>query len=472
MTANMQPVARLFFSISLVGVSACADPSGRSPCTDAMSTTGLGEATSLGGTSLDVPSETSTGMAPTTMASEDTGAESTSDAETTDAGTTDAETTGSDEGDEPDEPCDGLDNDGDGMIDEGYDLDGDGVARCCQPGPLFVTRGSANTEVVAWMHEGLDACSFAPALHPLADTSVDARPPSPHAVGDFDEDGSLDVIYSRYDDVGEQWDMYIAMCDGEWHSTSMGSMSEPYWGGGDLDADGHVDLLSMDVVHDGGITAAAGYSALGSGMGSFPTILSDSFDPSEVIGAWLARRVYNAADVTQDGTLDYVVVEFASGGASSTIVHLFEGIGDGSFLPSVQVGVVPTQPQNTGDLGDVNGDGHVDWVGGPDDDGDRGSVQVMLGDGLGAFGPPFELVDTCDGCPGSGAGHGGGMTLLFDGDQDGDLDLLTSRTIDTGVSAVIECWDNDGGGVFPSVPEVVVDVPEFPSGWMVTPLRN
>lgn len=364
------------------------------------------------------------------------------------------------------EVCDGVDNDEDGDVDEGFDLDGDGVARCCTSGPLFVTLDQTLRGIIGYMSDG-DG-TFTRALTPIAEVASGALGLT--GVGDFNADGQFDVLWRTSSD------RFLSVCDREWQTVPAGSWTYAYFGGADLDGNGDTDLVGWDMsccfmsgpVLGPGVPAL-GLSALGTGAGGFSEVYG-SFDPSSVLGAWQAQRTYNLEDATGDGFPDLIFLEYASGGASTSILYLAEG-NSGTFKFPRLIGTTPGQPQNFGDMGDIDGDGCSDWVGGPDDDGNKGLVLAMFGDCAGGYSPPVTLVDTCVGCPGSGAAHGRGWSQLYDWDGDDDLDLLTGRWVDTGSSGTIGYWENDGSGHF-SGPTTVVAPADLRNFAFASPLRN
>jgi hypothetical protein len=343
-------------------------------------------------------------------------------------------------------------------------------SSCTGPPPMFLTLTNDNTAVRAWYSNG-DGTFFA---YPTPIAEFGGLQARYNGVGDFNGDGALDALVWSPDDRS-RW--IASSCDGEWTLEPAGEWTYNYGGGADLNGDGCTDLVGWDMsccFFDGPVLGPGvpflGLSALGDCSGGF-TELYGSWDTTDVLGNWQAARVHNLEDCDGDGNADLHFLAYASGGASPAQLFLAPGDGGGGFLPPYPVGTVPGQPQNYGDLGDIDGDGCTDWVGGPDDDGDRGSVFATLGDCAGGFGPAFELVDVCEGCPGSGSGHGSGQSRLYDWDGDGDLDLLVSHTVDTGSSAQIDYFENLGAGAFgPAV--VVVPPSELRGAGFVTPFRN
>lgn len=349
-----------------------------------------------------------------------------------------------------------------------------GIAPPCGsscPGPpeFFVTLANGNTEVRAWYSNG-DGTFY---QWPTPIAELGGAQVRFNGIGDFNDDGALDVLVWSPDDR-TRW--IASSCDGEWELEAVGDWTYNYGGGADLNGDGCTDLVGWDMSccnYSGPVLGpgvpSLGLTALGDCAGGF-TELYGSWDPSVVLGNWQAARVQNLQDCNGDGFADLVFLTYASGGASTSELYLAEGDGAGGFLMPYSVGNVPSQPQNYGDLGDVDGDGCTDWVGGPDDDGDRGSVFMILGDCAGGFAPAAEIVDACEGCAGGGSGHGTGQSKLHDWDGDGDLDLLVSHVVDTGASATIEYFENRGGAFGPAT--LVVGPADLQGVGFSTPYRN
>jgi len=398
----------------------------------------------------------STGVTSTGLVDEGT----TSD-ETPGDGSTSEGTTGA----EDQELCNGLDDDGDGLVDEGFDVDGDGIIRCCDPEnrPFFATYDSTLSQIRAHVFDGVGAFDMEVVVEPDDDTGRIV------GIADFVSGGGLDLLWRQNTMTG--FAHRVTTCDGEWATTELGELDFPYSGGGDLDQDGCMDLVGWDltsapvsgpVFGDG--NPALGISALGDCSGGFVEQYG-SWDPSSALGQWSIRRSHNVVDATGDGFPDLVFQYYSSGGASTTQVRLVPGIGDGTFAPPVAAPSVTGQPQNDSALGDIDGDGCIDWVGGSDDDGNEGLLMVMHGDcSVGfSFGSPQPLVDVCAGSCGPDSNAGQGSVGLFDWDGDGDLDLLSQHTVTT--DGVYEYMVNDGTGNF-GMPVLVAEG----RGWVTFPL--
>ncbi|MCH9651172.1 MAG: hypothetical protein K0U98_23310 [Deltaproteobacteria bacterium] len=372
---------------------------------------------------------------------------------------------------QPVEICDGIDNDGNGLIDEGFDTDGDGVARCCNKDPFYVTRNIGSTQLHAHHSNSCSPAFPAPTFNtgpqPLAEVPFGSTL-QVNGVGDFIPGGTLEVIWTT---GGVR---QISMCNGvEWQTRPAGAWTyQSYFGGADLDGDSTLDLVGWTKPFSASLS---GMTAFNFGWGGE---LYPSYSLTPLIPEWGTARTYNLEDVDSDNLPDMVYHGYANGGPSETKLYFLKGAG-GTFLPPIPVGFigpnsvpsVPSQPQNWGDLGDINGDGCTDWVGGPDDDGDRGGVFAFYGDCSGNFpwGPQL-VADACVGaCPGMGSAHGSGMSQLYDWDCDGDLELLTSHVVFTGSTASVTYWDNFGG-TFGNPVVLINNAPNTLT--IASPLRN
>ncbi|MCH9651171.1 MAG: hypothetical protein K0U98_23305 [Deltaproteobacteria bacterium] len=358
---------------------------------------------------------------------------------------------------QPREVCDGIDNDGNGLIDEGFDTDGDGVARCCNKDPFFVTTNTARTELVAHhsaCSPGTPSPNFAAGPQPLAEFHPSSNSMLRiNAVGDFLAGGPLEVIWTEIPGNLRN----ITMCNGiEWVTEPYGKWTYPhYFGGADHDQDGKTDLTGWDAqcCYVGG--SPTGSTAFHAG---FIGEQSPTYTLGPLAGEWGIARTYNQEDVNSDGCTDLAYHSYANGGASQTDIWFLAGNCTGSFAAPAFLGSigpgsgVPAQPQNWGDLGDIDPNGSLsgipgctDWVGGPDDDGNRGSVYALFGDCNGNFGNATQVADACVGCTGSGSWIGAGMSQLYDWSCDGRLDLLTSHVVNTGSTSTVTYYDGVTG---------------------------
>jgi flagellin len=230
---------------------------------------------------------------------------------------------------------------------------------------------------------------------------------------DFNEDGNLDVIYTQ----GGTGDLRVSLGNGDGslenstliHSFAAGELTDVK--AGDLDGDGHLDLVVSNN------TADMISTFMGVGDGSFIN-LQTYVTPGET--AWGIEL----GDFDNDNILDALVLNQSSNYAS---LHI--GTGDGSFQAGITAGAGGTAASSNLSIGDINNDGNLDYVSGV---GYNDRFYIHLGDGTGQF------TSTQFGTPGVT------VSRLSDMDQDGNLDLvLLNRT-----TFQIEIYSGDGSGDF------------------------
>ena len=271
---------------------------------------------------------------------------------------------------QPAEICDGIDNDGNGLVDEGFDVDGDGVARCCSRDPFFATTTNSNQQIEVH-YNACSAAGFTPGITPaFSDPQAVVQL---HGVGNFNQTPGLDILWR---DVGVNWGQRnLTTClKGEWQTFLLDVSDLSYFGGADMDLNGTLDVIGWH------LNSFTGITALNAG-GFLPSFLDlyGTYNINALQGAWGTAYAYNLEDMTNDGIPDFMFWEYANGGASNSEFHTKFGNGNGTFGPLTNPSDIVGQPQNFGDLGDVDLDGCTDWVGGPDDDGNRGVVMVRFG---------------------------------------------------------------------------------------------
>ena len=244
----------------------------------------------------------------------------------------------------------------------------------------------------------------------------------------------------------------------------------------DLDDDGHLDLVSKHLltdriaVHRGRgdgtfevrrqslvAPGGAGAIALGDGDGDGRLDLAiarrDSVAESVVIARGSAsgfadpaaapavrshasqatwKPIIEFADVNGDGALDIVV-----GNGRRGTLELLLGDGRGAFAPGRSIRLTTRDERHEFDLGDVDGDGDLDIVdAGGTESGPAGYLRVYRGDGRGGFTPADRRAAIA--IPPAPRG-----TLLADMDGDGDLDVALGHP-DSLVSILL----NDGAAGF------------------------
>lgn len=219
--------------------------------------------------------------------------------------------------------------------------------------------------------------------------------------GDLDGDGDLDVI-----GVNSNGSNSVSLNDGLGSftaATGFASADSPLDASlGDVDGDGDLDLVT--IVRRARPGSPGGTVYLNNGSGSFtagPTLALDS-------------EAFRLGDVDGDGDLDLLATNYGS----TVSIRLNDGLGN--FIAPA-IGAEVTVGINPGPiaLGDLDGDGDLDFVTCDTGQSGVGSVSVMLNDGTGIFAPPATNP-----IPVTNTNVISDRTELCDIDGDGDLDML------------------------------------------------
>jgi hypothetical protein len=204
--------------------------------------------------------------------------------------------------------------------------------------------------------------------------------------GDFNEDGKLDLAYAGFTNSGPD----AGVVEGDGHGNFSTYFDRPIPGGGsgeghaiavgDVDEDGHLDIVGA-----GGVNSDGVYLLRGDGhgvLGQRETAIHDGGETTSVA----------LADVNEDGHLDIVAGDL---NANRVLVGL--GDGHGNFTATTLS--VPGPPTASGaptegrawgvTTGDFNGDGHTDIA--VADVATHGIVS-FTGDGAGHFSAPQRLA--------------------------------------------------------------------------------
>ena len=234
------------------------------------------------------------------------------------------------------------------------------------------------------------------------------------AVGDFNNDGNLDVVVAN---LGPSTvDVYLGNGDGTFKAPISSNTTEGSYfvAVGNFNGGKNVDLAIIDPPYISVL--------LGNGDGTFQSPSDNSSFPDAV---WLAL-----ADFNNDHQIDVAAV--GSSGASYSLGVLL-GNGNGTLQDSIttKLQYVPASVAT----GDMNHDGNVDAIVGND----LGGATVFLGDGNGSFQPGVSYEAT---------GIASGIVVVSDLNLDGNLDVADPSGPAPGVDVF---WGNGDGTLKPAV---------------------
>jgi hypothetical protein len=218
------------------------------------------------------------------------------------------------------------------------------------------------------------------------------------AVGDLNQDGRLDLAVAAYGG--------IATLRGDGQGRFGPYLTLPVqtpsgFAVGDFNGDGKPDVASATNVQPRKVIVYPGDGAGGFGD-SVTTSLSG--DLSAVM----------AADSNNDGKLDLIGIGSGDHFVLELLVLL--GNGAGAFGPAISTNVAAGAPVA---VADFNGDGKLDVVVG-DPNASSGTINLVLGDGTGHFGPPTSFA----------VGVQPSVILAADVNNDGKTDVIVSGRYD------------------------------------------
>lgn len=259
-------------------------------------------------------------------------------------------------------------------------------------------------------------------------------------VGDFDQDGILEVIAVRHDAD----DLVHVGWGCRTYDTTTIAANAPFvpFGLGDLNADGHLDLWGRDGLNDGWV-------GLGRGDGTFD--FAQTFDLRAINSGYVIALSQKAADIDGDGIVDLVAADYRSQSNTSSRISFLRGNGDGSFAAPVPFAELDTAT-NALDLADLDGDGQPEVIGGLDDDGDAGQAyRMQVTPELDAT--VSEYFDQNTGAERSSTSNaaGAGRVVVADWNRDGNLVVMASKDTDPyaagmeRVEVTLHALDADGG---------------------------
>ncbi|HTB18416.1 MAG TPA: FG-GAP-like repeat-containing protein [Bryobacteraceae bacterium] len=269
--------------------------------------------------------------------------------------------------------------------------------------------------------------------------SVGSLGPVMIALGDFDNDGKMDVVaINRGVDQPPYLSILIGKGDGTFqpYQSFPLDMSPTSLTTGDFNADGKLDVAVSICSPQNSqpcSTAPSMSILLGNGDGTFQPAIESAAGPS------VQQAV--TGDFNGDGRLDLAVSGLINGSSNQQIGILF-GNGDGSFqTPSLLYG-----PYHYLAAADLNQDGILDLaaVGG-------NTVSILVGKGSGAFKPRVSYI----------AGHYLVSITVGDFNGDGHLDLVVLDSLQSNVFiSTIYVLLGNGDGTFGS--PIEIPTPQIP----------
>ena len=252
------------------------------------------------------------------------------------------------------------------------------------------------------------------------------------ALGDFDNDGNLDILLTGYSSTGAVAQVWRNLGNGSFTNVNAGLPGVLYgsvaWG--DFDQDGLLDIL-LTGTPDGFGSAAISQVWRNLGDGAFAKTSTDLPGVFQGAVAW--------GDFDQDSRLDILLTGYAKTGA---VCQVWRNLGNESFT-NINVGL-PLIYQSSVALGDYDNDGRLDLVlAGVDN---HSSLICQVWRNTGNWG--FTNID--GGFPGI---HSGSVAWA-DFDNDGRLDLLLAG-LDNGDNPGLQIYRNNTGSR--RVPEPRID---------------
>ncbi len=264
------------------------------------------------------------------------------------------------------------------------------------------------------------------------DLALNVVEPFMMRLGDMNGDGHLDMVSFRQGNYSTNGHYDIIWWENDGNQNFTDHLIEDYefkWPAspnqltlGDLNGDGHIDILADS---DGGTLGDpefTWYKNNGDETFTLKTIFTGLMGPTYSAVTYQSR----VADFNEDGDLDFIIVTNAVVGN----YLWYENNGDETFTQHV---VDASASANHLVLGDINGDGHIDVLGGYTPE----NILWWENDGTGTF--TQHTIPTTYDYP--------SFFQLVDIDADGDVDLLSGKITYANDNKIY--WrENDGDGNF------------------------
>lgn len=315
-------------------------------------------------------------------------------------------------------------------------------------------NGDGNADIVVllrWSNQVAIILNTAPVTYGIGSG---AGGPEVLDIGDFDNDGDLDIATANFAGAGNM-SVLLNNGNGTFAGAVVYGTSGPTWiAAADFNADGYLDLIVVNTFSNAltvfqnngnGTFTSAGTIATGAGTNPRKVYVADVDNDGDIdvltqlslsgqisvfrnngLGVFGSQANFSAAateaelitgDINGDGYIDVVTTPFTAG----TNVEVRFNNGDGTFaLPTLYPTATTTLIGVR--LADVNGDGSLDLL--TNDGNTSDDMFVRLNNGTGSFGAAtrYSSYNT--------------LSDLADIDGDGDLDMLSFRFGENGIKII------------------------------------